>query len=195
MREPLGPRSPSPASHFSLPLCTPHSHRLASAGLLGLTLTLGWPPIPFPRGLVPQCWGLGTTKLQCQTHPVTRPPQVPIRAPQLIQDGRKRRALRGPSEFEGISCKILGSMPPLPSTLNLAHQSAHYTAFCSVLWASWVLTLTLGLEGPFSSGLVPQCWGLGTPNPQSQTHTATRQPHGTNGAPPLLQWERTGKEF
>ena len=40
----LGPMLPLPSVSFCLPLCTPNSQRLASAGLLGLTLTLGWPP-------------------------------------------------------------------------------------------------------------------------------------------------------
>ena len=91
---------PPQCLHFCLPLRTPHSNQLASAGLLGDNPNTRLAPKgPFLRGLMPQCWGFGTTKPQCQTHPVARPKLRPIKALRLIQDGRKGRALQAPGEY------------------------------------------------------------------------------------------------
>ena len=85
---------PVQCPHTGPSLCSPHNDRLRSVGLLG---TNPKPRSaldgPFSRGLALQCWDLGTAKPRCQTHPVARPPQGPIGAPWLIQDGKKCRGL------------------------------------------------------------------------------------------------------
>ena len=82
----LGYAPPPQCPHFSLPLRTPLSPQLVSVGLLGANPnTRSALEGHFPKGLAPQIWGLRTTKPQCETHPVTRPPYGPIGAPRLIQ--------------------------------------------------------------------------------------------------------------
>ena len=50
-------------------------------------------------------------------------------------------------------------------------------------------------QGPFSSGLGATTLGNGAPEPQRQTHTAARQPHGPNEAPLLIQCGSTGRDL
>ena len=110
----------------------------------GLTLTRSAPKGPFPRGLALQSWVLGTAKPERQTHPVSRPPHGCIRAPPLIQDGRRAEPSETPGTFEGTRAKTLVPVLPLHSALSSAHLTAHHRAFGSVLLASWGLTLTQG---------------------------------------------------
>ena len=86
---------PPQRPHRGLPLRSPHSLWLCSADLLGAKpnprLAPEW---PFPRGMAPHRWGLGTTGPQSQTHTASWPPPGPIGAPPLIQGGRTGMALR-----------------------------------------------------------------------------------------------------
>ena len=84
----------SQCPHISLPLCWPHNHQLRAVGLLGTNPKPRLAPkVPFPRGLVPQRWGLRTPEHQGQTYPAARPPPGPIGAPLLIQGGRMGKDL------------------------------------------------------------------------------------------------------
>ena len=60
--ETLGPKLRLPqCPHLGLLLCSPHSHWLRTACLLGANPNPRWAlKGPFPRGLAPQQWGLGT---------------------------------------------------------------------------------------------------------------------------------------
>ena len=92
MPKTLGPHATFPVPSPGPPLCSLHSLQLTSAGLLEANPNPRWAhEWPIPRGLVLQCWGLGTAKPQCQIHPVTKPPHGQIRALLLIQGGRKGR--------------------------------------------------------------------------------------------------------
>ena len=92
--------------------------------------------------------------------------------------------------------KTFGPTLPLPGALTSAHPSDHSTAFGLGLPASWGLTLNLGRHRePFPRGLAPQRCGLGTPEPQHQTHPASRPPNGTNGSPPFIQDGRMCRAF
>ena len=42
---------------------------------------------------------------------------------------------------------------------------------------------------------MPQHWGMGTPEPQHQTHTATRHPHGPNEAQLFIQCGSMGRDL
>ena len=100
---------------------------------------------PFPSGLAPQRWGLGTPEPQRQSHPATKTQYVCIGSPPLIQDGRRAGPSKHLVTFEGSRAKTLRPTLPLPSALTLVRPSARRTAFGSGLPASWGLTLTLGL--------------------------------------------------
>ena len=61
--------------HLGLVLCSPHTFQLRSEGLLCANPNARLDPMgPFPRGLVPQSWGLGMAKPQCQIHPFAKLP-------------------------------------------------------------------------------------------------------------------------
>ena len=92
--KPLGPCCPSPAPSPRHVNRSPHSHGLRPVGLMGANPKPRLAPkVPFPRGLVPQRWGLRTPEHQGQTYPAARPPPGPIGAPLLIQGGRMGKDL------------------------------------------------------------------------------------------------------
>ena len=99
---------------------------------------------PFPRGLVPQSWGLETHKPQCQTHPEARPPNGPTGGCRSFRTGERAGPSEPPSTFELPPCQNAWAHDPHPQCPQLGQASAHSTAFGSCLPASWGLTLTLG---------------------------------------------------
>ena len=69
---------------------------------------------------------------------------------------------------------------PAPSTRPTPPLTAQPLAqFCILMGAN--PNPKSAPEGPFPRGLARQRWVLGTPEPQRQTHTAARPPHGPNG--------------
>ena len=146
-----------------------------------------------PLGALPK--GPGAAKLgygDCQA----RVPDSPChqattwanRAPPLIQDGRKGRALRTPGNIRRPRAKTLGPKLPVPIVLISSHHSACPTAIGSCLRASCGLTLTLGRPQMFpSQGAGAGTLGLGTAKPQCQTHHVAMPPHGPIGALWLIQ--------
>ena len=181
---------PSQRPDLGSPFHLPHSLWLRSVGLLGANHNLSSSPEgPFPRGLARQCWGLGTDKPQCQSHPVAKPPHGRIRALPLIQDGSKGRALRAPGNIRRPPVpKPLG--PLSPSTCPHFGQPQH-TPHSPGLLSMGLLGSNpnprLAPEGPIPRALAPQRWDLGNAKPQCQTHPVPRLPHGPISAPQLIQ--------
>ena len=140
----LGPTLPLPSTLLRPPLHRKHRCHLGPAGILGANPNpRSSPELPFPRGLVPQCWGLGTTDPQCQTHPVARTTPGPLGAPLIIQAGSTSRALRAPRDNQ----RPHGTKPLGQSSCSYRPQwgplLARHTAISSVLLASCGLPLIL----------------------------------------------------
>ena len=136
---------PPQGPHLVLPLRSPHSHRLGLAGLLKANPNpRSATERPFPRGLAPQHWILGTPESQHQTHTAPGRPLGPRGA--IAHSGRENR--QGPQSpwrhSKAPHAKTLGPTLPLPCALISARQSACRTAMGSGQPASWGLTLTLG---------------------------------------------------
>ena len=139
----MGPCSPPQHTHFSLPLRMPHSCWHASASLLDSNPNFGWPR----RGLFQEVlccnarnWGppSPSARLTLSSGHHTSPsgPHGSFRMGESVEPSEPLASLKAPH------ANRLWPMPPLPSALNLACHSAHHTAFRSVLWSSWGLTLT-----------------------------------------------------
>ena len=149
--------SPPQRPHLGLPLRWLHSPQLWPVGLLGANPnSRSAPKVPFPRGLVPQCWGLRTPEHQCQTHPAAKPPPRSIGAPPLIQAGESPGPSKYPATIKGPPRQNTGAKLPLPSALTSTRPSAAQKALALGLLAFWGLTLTLGWpprgysQGPWS---------------------------------------------
>ena len=159
-RPPLGPPPPSPHRPWILP-----------AGLLGANPNpRSAPKGLLPRGLAPQCQGLGTPAPALDS-PSAPPPPGPLLAPLVIQGGRMCRAHRAPGAFRRPPRQTLGPPLPLLNALSSACPSARCTSSRSGLQASWGLTLTLGglLRGPSQGAWRPNAWDWG-PETQRWTH-------------------------
>ena len=111
---------------------------------------------------------------------------------QSFRAGEWAGSSKPPATFEGPGGKTLGPTLPLPSALTSARPSAHRTAVGTGLLGTNPKARS-DPEGPFLRSLAPQSWGLGTPEPQHQTHPAARPPPGPIRAPPIIQSRRTGR--
>lgn len=187
---------PPQGPHLVLPLRLPHSHRLGLARLLKANPNpRSATERPFPRGLAPQHWILGTPESQCQTHTATRPPPGPKGRRHSFRSGEPA----GPSEpqatFESPPCQNSWAHAPPPLCPHLGPPiclpHSHGLQPASLLGPN--PNPRLAPKWPFPRGLAPQCWGLRTPEPQCQTHAATRSTPGPIGALPLIQGGRTGR--
>ena len=164
---------PPQLPHRGLPLHSPHSLQLCSAGLLGAKpnprLAPEW---PFPRGMVPHCWGLGTTEPQGQTHTAAWPPPGPIGAPPLIQGGRMGMALHAMGDIRVCMRQNPwvhappAQRPHLGPPLCSPHN--HRLGPPGLLGAN--PNPRSAPKGPFPRGLALQSWVLGTAKPEHQTH-------------------------
>ena len=211
--EPAGPSKPLATfegppcqnrwSHASLPQRSHLGPRIHSHHSHGLDLSASWglnpkpksaPKGPFQRGLVLQCWGLGTNEPQPQNHTPTRPPPGPTEASPIIQGGRMGRALRATSSLEGPPCQNPWAHAPLPQHPHLGPSlcspDSRQFGPASLLGAN--PNLRSAPEGPFPRGLAPQLWVLWTLSTSTRL-TSARPPPRPIGAPRLIQGGRTGR--
>ena len=138
-RSGLPARSPGPVLHLA------HSRRFGPASLLGANPDPRLAPErPLPRGLAPQCQGLGTPEPQRGTHPAAPPPPKPLGAPPVIQGGRKGRALRAAPDLRRHPHKQAWAIAQAPQRPHLSPTLREPHSRGSGLLASWRLTLTLG---------------------------------------------------
>ena len=96
----LGPMLPLPSTLTSVCHSAPHrgsdrACRLPGSNTKPRSATKG----PFPKFLAPQCWGLGTTEAQCQTHRAARQSPGPIWVPPIIHVRRMGKEIRGLGYF------------------------------------------------------------------------------------------------
>ena len=140
----MGPCSPRQHPHFGLPILTPHRCQHASAGILGANPNLGRPTRGPSQGALHRNagnWGPPSPSarliLSSGHHMSPSGPHSSFRWEKVQSSPSPCPPLKAPH------AKSHWPMPLLPSTIYLACHSTHRTAFCSVLWASWVLTLTL----------------------------------------------------
>ena len=126
---PLDPSSPSSAPSPRPAPPSPLSPWLWPAGLLRANPNPRLAPEgPVPRGLVLQCWGLGNTKPQRQTHPLSRPPPGPTGCAQSFRAGEGAGPSEPPASSKTRCAKTLGPMLPLPSAFTSSCPSARHTA-------------------------------------------------------------------
>ena len=87
--------------------------------------------------------GVRDQEPQCQTHPLSRPPQ----GQRGTTNHSVMEKVQGPPSPQGFSkalqAKTLGPTLPLPSAFTSSHPSAPHTALHSHRPASWGLTLTI----------------------------------------------------
>ena len=142
--------------HFGLPLHTPHSHQLASVGLLGVTLTIGQTPWGSSQGAWhhnDEDWGPPSPSARLTlspshhtgesghaTHSGQEKGQVTVSTRQYLKNPRTT---------------MLRPTLPLPNVLILACHTTRPSAVSSHPRASRGLTLTLGLP---QSGLSQGAW-------------------------------------
>ena len=191
----MGTRCPYPNPHLGPSLCFPHNHQLGLAGLLGLTLTLGQPPRGPSQGA--WCckagdWGPPSPSARLtlwpghNMHPSVRRRSIRVGNGQGPPTPRRHSMAPAP--------KPLGPRSPWPAP---SPRSAQPLSTQLSVWVSRLLGANpnhgSALEGPFPRGLVPQCRGLGTPEPQRQTHPASTLTARPIGVPPLIQGGRTGR--
>ena len=165
-RSGLPARSPGPVLHSA------HSRRFGPASLLGANPDPRLAPErPLPRGLAPQCQGLGTPEPQRGTHPAAPPPPKPLGAPPVIQGGRKGRALRAAPDLRP-------SKAPAQTSLGYCSGSPAPSPQPNTPGAAQPRIGPAGLleanpnprpapEGPIPRSLALQRWGLGTLEPHT----------------------------
>lgn len=135
----------SQPSHLGPPLCSMQSCRLWTAVHLGANPNYRSAPyVPFPRGMAPQCWGLGPQSPAPDSHlgQATTCDHWGATAHSGLEKGQSTAS---PQRLSKAPCtETLGPKLRLTSALTSACSSARLTAFGSGLPASLWLTLTLG---------------------------------------------------
>ena len=189
-------RSTSQRPHLGPPHSSLQTHQLRPAGLL-----LANPnPRLVPRGPSPGAWhhNAGDWRHPSHSARLTLPPG---RHPGL--SGRRCTfsvgEWPGSSEplvtFEGPLCQNPWAHAPLAQCPHHGLPS-HYLHSCHLGPPGFLganPNHRSAIERPFPRGLAMQCRGLGTPEPQCQTHPASTPTARPIGAPPLIQTGRTGR--
>ena len=191
----MGPCSSSPGpSPLSAPQLTAQGE-IGPASLLGAnTKPRSAPKGPFLRVLEPQCWGMGTTKHQHQTHPAARLTPGPIGVPPIIQGKKQAGPSEPPATFEGPPRQNPWSHDHAPQGFLLGfplRTSQPSSQSCQP--GSLCLTQTLGLLPrtlPKEAGTTTL--GIGdhqAPVPDSPCHRDTTQAH--RGPVAHSGWEKS----
>ena len=139
--------------------------------------------------------GIGDLRAPAPDSPCRPAATRALGAPPVNHCERTGRASKPPAMFEGLPRQNAWAHAP-------ARQRSHHgPTLCSPHNRRIGLAPLLGAnpnprlahEGPVPHGLAPQRWGLWTPEPQVQTHTAAPLSPGPLEAPLVIQGRRMGR--
>ena len=176
-----GPRSRPPA--LSTRSATPLSTQLANRACWpprGYPNPMLAPKVPLPRGLAPERGGLGIPEPQRLTHPAAPPPLGLLGALPVIQEGEWAWPAESPETFEGPQHQNAWAHAPAPQRPHLDPPllSPHSWRIEPAGVPGAKPNPRSSPEGLLPSDPVPQCGGLGTLEPQRQTHLPPRHHPG-----------------